>query len=116
MITAILYSTASLEASCGNELDFVRQIVEMCCDQMEELTKQIQHSAETENWADVYFNAHKLKASIGLLEIVSLKDDIKTLTDNARHLTNTNEILPQAKSVARVIEECIKQMKNDYFL
>ena len=116
MITTILYSTASLEASCGNDLDFVRQIVEMCCDQMQDLSKQIQDTAETGNWPDVYFHAHKLKASIGLLEIASLKEDIKILTDNAKHVVNTDEILPQAKLITGVIEECIEQMKKDYFI
>lgn len=115
MITIGLYSVAKLEASCGSDPVFIREIIEMSCAQMTELSGLIIKSAEKENWPDVYFHAHKLKASIGLLEI-NLMEEIKSVTVNARHETNTETILPQVKSIVAVVAECVEQMKKDFLL
>lgn len=113
MIATILYSTAGLEASCGNDPAFIKQIVEMSAAQMLELSEQITNFTAKKDWPNVYFHAHKLKASIDLLEVVSLKEEIRALEKNAKHEVNIDEILSQAKHVAKVVEECVKQMKGE---
>lgn len=115
MITTALYSVTKLEASCGNDPAFIREIIEMSCAQMLELSDLIIKAAEKQSWPDVYFHAHKLKASIGLLEI-NLMEEIKIINTNAKQEINTNTILPQVKSVIAAVAECVEQMKKDYLI
>lgn len=109
-----LYSLSGLKAFGDNDPAFISQIIKMSSMQMIELSNLIQSFSRKKEWQEVFFYAHKLKASIILFEIVSLNEEIRELEKNAKAGINIEQIYNQIKYIVSVIEECVSQMERDF--
>ncbi len=120
-----LYSTESILRSHGNDTDFVKYIAELFVEHLPEMATELKKASQKQDWYHLHFYAHKMKASIDLFSIDSLKDLIRHLEIEGKTLFKEVEAkgitvpAPQSlnkdvEDVVKVIHACTLQLKQDF--
>ena len=105
-----LFSTALL----GEDADFLQEVTGLFMAHIPILSENITNGIKTRNWAEVYFSAHKMKASIDLFEVDSLKEIIRKTETFAKEEINLDELPALAEQINEIVLACITQMKKDF--
>jgi hypothetical protein len=71
-------------------------------------------AADEKKWEKVYFLAHKMKANIDLLNIKTIKEDIRIIERNAKAKIHQEQIIDKAKFVNVTIQQCAKELQEDF--
>jgi two-component system, sensor histidine kinase len=99
IITVQTYNNSLLtQMMKGNQVQ-IRQMEQLFVNQAEEVMKQMHQYFLLENWKEIGLIAHKLKASIDMLQITNLKQVIRKL-----------ESIEKNKIEKRVVEELINNV------
>ena len=120
-----LYNTESILRSHGNDADFVKFIAQLFVENLPEMATELKKAYQTKDWYHVHFYAHKMKATIDLFSIESLKDLIREVETEGRTLFKEVETkgraehVPQSlnkdvEDVVKVINACTLQLKRDF--
>lgn len=104
-----LFSTALL----GEDADFLQEVTGLFIAHIPVLSGNIINGIETRNWAEVYFNAHKMKASIDLFEVNSLKEIIRKTETFAKEEVNLDELPAMGEYINEIVMACVTQMKEN---
>ena len=72
--------------------------------------------SEGSDWEKVYFIAHKMKSSIELVNIESIRADVKRVELNAKTKTNLEEIPEKVAYINTMVEKAASQMKREFDL
>ncbi len=100
-----------LEKVSGNNKDFIREIAEAFIKSIPTSIEELEKSSENENWIELARVAHKIKPSITLLGVHSLKDKIVKLEEEAKLHKNPWQISVLSKEVSSELKETLESLK-----
>lgn len=104
-----IYSLDKLK-EIDDSTEFIRQVLRIFLDTVPSNSKAMVKACAEENWEQVYFFAHKMKANINLLSITAIMEDIKFVEQNAKGMTNLNEIPGKVKFIDEVVDKAGEDM------
>ena len=110
------YELSMLEAIAGGDNDFVANMIRLFIDTMPVNLADLKESQLKGDWDTTGKIAHKLKSTIDSMGISSLKQEIRTLENNAKTQTDVESLPGMVDRVIGVINDCIEQLKKDYAL
>ncbi len=110
------YELSMLEAIAGGDNDFVVNMIRLFIDTMPVTLTDLKESQLKGDWDATGKIAHKLKSTIDSMGISSLKQEIRTLENNAKTQTAVESLPEMVDQVIAVINDCIGQLKKDYAL
>ncbi|MBV9962176.1 MAG: hypothetical protein JO072_08010 [Parafilimonas sp.] len=111
-----LYDTQILVQTHDADQDFVKYMVSVFLTHMPGYNASLEKAAADNDWKNVHFFAHKMKASIDLFDLKILRDFIRQLDAKAKNETDTETIAADVEFVSGYIKRCIAQMKVDFEL
>ena len=107
-----LYDLSGLKEIHQDDEAFIRIIKDAFINHTPSDANKMLNACNSGDWAQVSFLAHKLKSSIDILKIMSIKDDIRTIEANAK-LKKGLTVLPElVQKVNIVIAMTAKQMNE----
>ena len=100
-----------LEKVSGNNKEFIREIAEAFIKSIPTSIEDLDKNSENENWIELARVAHKIKPSITLLGVHSLKEKIVKLEDEAKLHKNPWQITKLSKEVSSELKETLESLK-----
>jgi HPt (histidine-containing phosphotransfer) domain-containing protein len=108
-----LYDLAQLRELAGGNEEFVQKMVHMFITMVPEFTGRIKDSLHQEDYEDIGSAAHKLKPSIDMLGILSLKQKIRDLEQSGKkreHLDHLPALMAEIiQELGRVCDQLANQ-------
>ena len=83
---------------------------------MPDALREMRESAEAGRWEVLGKLAHKMKSTIDSMGIVRLKQVVRTIENNGKHMVNVEETLPLVENLVSIMEACMSQIKKDFSL
>lgn len=111
-----LYNTEAILKTHYGDQEFVKSMAELFIEHLPEMSTELQKASAKKDWNNLYFYAHKMKASIDLFSIESLTDVIRKLEKQAKAAADSNTLKQDVNYVADIINACVAQIKNDFAL
>lgn len=97
----------------GNQVQ-IRQIEQLFVNQVEEVLKQMHQYFLLENWKEIGLLAHKLKASIDMLQITNLKQVIRKLESIEKNKTEKRVVDELIGNVTETLQNVCLLIKNSH--
>lgn len=109
-----LYNTQNLLETHRGDVAFVKHIAQLFIHHMPLMAAELKRAYTNSDWPNVYFYAHKMKASIDLFGIRELGSTIRTIEQQAKTAVNSETLSRDTDNVSKVISECIAQLKQEF--
>ena len=109
-----LYDTETILRSHGGDREFVKYIASLFVEELPKLSTELQKASSKKDWENLYFYAHKMKATIDLFSIDSLKDLIRKLELEGKNANDSQTLRKDVAQVVNTINACILQLKKDF--
>ena len=109
-----IYSLKQLYEMEKADDSFIKMIINVFLEFVPTNAADLITACKKEDWASVYFLAHKMKANINLLNIEVIKDDIVFIETSAKMFSNLEQLESKAIVVNNVIQQAAKEMKEDF--
>jgi HPt (histidine-containing phosphotransfer) domain-containing protein len=107
-----LYDLSALTEMSGGSEDFVNKMVGMFQDLTPGILDRMTASFSNGDYTDVGAAAHKIKPSIDMMGIYSLKDKIRDLEQNAKSNNSASQIKSLLDDVEGVLIKVLVQLKE----
>ena len=112
MYDSKLYDLSGLTEIHQNDEAFIRIIKDAFINHTPSDANKMLNACNSGDWAQVGFLAHKLKSSIDILKIMSIRDDIRVIESNAKKQTSLTGLPELIQKVNIVIAMTAKQMNE----
>ncbi len=109
-----LYSLQTQQTEEGFDDEFIKELAGLFVQHVPALSLELVEACKNKNWQQVYFCAHKMKASIDLLNIEEIKEVIRKISQQAKQELNTEQLPALAEQVNTVVKQCAEQLKEDF--
>lgn len=107
-----LYSLEQLEALAGGDKVFIDKMVEMFIQMTPESVDRMITALANDDLEDLGAAAHKIKPSIDMMGIVSLKQKIRDLEQWGKNRSNVNLISGLLDEVINTLNDVVHQLRN----
>lgn len=114
--TEILYDMTLVNDLAQNNADFVKSLVQIFINTIPTTSKEMVDNCTQKNWEQTGKLAHKLKSTIDTMQILSIKEDVRTIEMNCKNNQQLEHIPYLVKRVDAVIERATEQLKNQFAL
>ena len=111
-----IYDLAMVQSVSGGDEAFIRRMIQLFIETMPVSVQELQQETMQQNWPAAGKVAHKMKSTIDSMGIVQLKQDIRVIEQSGKTGENTAAIPALVAQVAKVIDQCIEQLKTDFSL
>ncbi len=111
-----LYDLALVDDLAQGNADFIKSLVEIFIDTIPPTSKEMVEACELKNWEQTGKLAHKLKSTIDTMQIISAKDDIRTIEMNGKNAQQTDTLLYLTKRIDAIIQRTTEQLKEEFSL
>ena len=108
-----LYDLTFLESMENADEEFVNTLKGVFISTTPPASKQMVEACDAKDWETAGKIAHKLKSSIDILNIASIKSDVKKIELSAKEGVNLEALPALAKKVDEVIRLAAEQMEQD---
>ncbi|MBG9374876.1 Hpt domain-containing protein [Panacibacter sp. DH6] len=108
-----LYSLHKLKEIDDSE-DFISQVIQIFLETVPANTEAMKKACDAQDWDQVYFYAHKIKANVNLLDITSIIDDVKEVEINARGRMALESIKDKVFGISVVIQKVADVLKDSF--
>jgi HPt (histidine-containing phosphotransfer) domain-containing protein len=111
-----LYDLDALLRNHKDDDQFVYHMISLFLSIIPQTKDLFIEAADTENWNDVHFYAHKLKASIDIFDLGALKQVIRSIETRSKKIASSDKVQLQqdVKFVADYLEKCVSEMKAEF--
>jgi hypothetical protein len=109
-----LYNLEKLYEIDNTNKEFIREIISVFLNSIPLNARDLVTAANEKKWDKVYFLAHKMKANIDLLNIKTIKEEIRLVERNAKARTHPEQIVDKAKFINITIQQCAKELQEDF--
>jgi HPt (histidine-containing phosphotransfer) domain-containing protein len=109
-----LYNLEKLHGIENKDANFIKEVLTLFLNTIPAISDELVKAADEKKWDQVYFLAHKMKANIDLLNIESLKKEIRAIEESSKTKNNLDHISDKVKFINSTIEQCAKQIKEDF--
>lgn len=113
--TVTLYNLAMVNNISGGDDGFVKRMLQLFLDTIPPSLAEMQQETTRQNWEQVGKLAHKMKSTIDSMGIVSLKETIRFIENNGKKGTDSDSIPDKVNEVDAVMQQCMEQVRNDFF-
>ncbi|MFT5816936.1 MAG: HPt (histidine-containing phosphotransfer) domain-containing protein [Bacteroidia bacterium] len=107
-----LYDLEQLNSIAAGNPDFVIKMVNMFLDMTPGLVDRIEAGLQTQDWAEVRSAAHKMKPSVDMMGISSLRDIVRGIEGNAKSETNLEQIPELYFTLTETLDKVYEQLRN----
>ncbi len=107
-----LYSLDQLESLASGDTAFVNKMVDMFIQMAPESVDRMVTALAENDLEDLGAAAHKVKPSIDMMGIVSLKQKIRNLEQWGKNRTNMDMISPLLDDVINTLNDVVQQLKT----
>ncbi|MFT4875865.1 MAG: HPt (histidine-containing phosphotransfer) domain-containing protein [Bacteroidia bacterium] len=107
-----LYDLEQLNSIAAGNPDFVIKMVNMFLDMTPGLVDRIEAGLQTQDWAEVRSAAHKMKPSVDMMGISSLRDVVRRIEGNAKSETNLEQIPELYFTLTETLDKVYEQLRN----
>jgi len=111
-----LYNLEKLYSIESKDRDFIKEVVVLFINTIPAISDELVKAANEKRWDEVYFLAHKMKATIDLLNIESLQKEIRVVEENAKSKHQLERIFDKANFINSIIQQCVKEIKEDFMV
>jgi len=117
-ITEIVFSlllaiqTSPLERIAKGNQEFINKMMKLFIDQMPNSVSEIQTAYKVGDFEKVKKMAHKIKPTIDIMEIVTLKDDIRDIEKNAEIYQSSEKLENLISQLDEVIGEVVDSLQQ----
>lgn len=109
-----LYSPESLLVNCCEDESFVHTVVSLFLQHMPQYFQELQDGVATSNWYAVHRNAHTMKASIDLFNIIPLKTLIREIERQGKAKMPESSLPMQLNQLKDLLYDCMEELRRDY--
>jgi len=109
-----LYDTEILIRTHNADGEFIKYMISLFVKHIPESNANLEKACRENDWANVHFYAHKMKASIDLFNLVPLKTLIRKVEQNAKNIVDTDTIPNDINFVSNYIQKCVVAMREEY--
>jgi HPt (histidine-containing phosphotransfer) domain-containing protein len=107
-----LYDLSTLQDLSSGNPEFVDKLVKMFIDLTPSLIERIELGLKEKNYAEVGAAAHKLKPSIDVMGIRSLKDTVREIEIYAKEQTQLDQLDDLFNALKNTLEKVFQQLRN----
>jgi HPt (histidine-containing phosphotransfer) domain-containing protein len=109
-----LYNLERLYEIDNNNKEFIREIISAFLKTIPIHARELVTAANEKKWDKVYFLAHKIKANIDLLNIKTIREEIRVVERNAKAKIHDEQIVDKARFINTTIQQCAKELWEDF--
>lgn len=109
-----LYDLSMIESISGGDQQFIKQMVKLFLDNMPQNIEILKRAVEDEDWEQMWKTAHKMKSTIDSLNIVELKQEIRTIELSGKKLEGLELIPSLVHKVEKVLNDCMDDLQKKY--
>ena len=108
-----LYDFSILTHTQPPDNEFIKNMVSLFLANMPETNNCLVKACKEQNWEEVHFNAHKMKAGIDTFNVVPLKSIIRKVEKKSKHISEADieAINKDVMLIDHYIKKCINAMK-----
>src|SRR3954454_961217 len=106
-----LYNLEKLYSIESKDDNFIEEVVTLFINTIPLISDELVRTAKEKKWDEVYFIAHKMKATIDLLNIEILQKEIRMVEESAKSKNQVEYIFDKASFINLVIKDCTKEIK-----
>ena len=110
------YNLAKLHELVNGDTGFMKEVISIFLKNIPENSKALLQAYSAKQSENIYFIAHKMKASIDLLGIEKIMEDIRTIELTAKSKSDLDQLENNINSVNNTIQCVTKEMKEDFNL
>jgi PAS domain S-box-containing protein len=107
-----LYNLTKLERIAKGNQEFINKMMKLFIDQMPNSVSEIQTAYKVGDFEKVKKMAHKIKPTIDIMEIVTLKDDIRDIEKNAEIYQSSEKLENLISQLDEVIGEVVDSLQQ----
>ena len=111
-----LYDLSLIEEMSGGDEDFMKEMAETFVSSVPPVVESMIHFSKSQEWLQMADAAHSLKSNIDTLQIISIKDDIRTIERNGKHLVDLDITPELVLKVSGILNIAMDQIKEQYKL
>ncbi len=110
-----LYDFSIITHSHPPDNEFIKNMVSLFLTNMPETNNSLVKACNEQNWEEVHFNAHKMKAGIDTFNVVPLKSIIRKVEKKSKHISEADieAINKDVMLIDHYIQKCINAMKQE---
>ena len=109
-----LYDTQNLLDTHQGDTQFVKHIAGLFIHHMPAMSAELRKAFSNKDWQNVYFYAHKMKASIDLFGIKELAETIRAVEQQGKTGIPSDNLSEEVENVERIVRQCVEQLKNEF--
>jgi HPt (histidine-containing phosphotransfer) domain-containing protein len=109
-----LYDTKNLLDTHQGDTLFIKHIAGLFIKHMPVMNAELKQALAKKDWHNLYFYAHKMKASIDLFGIKELTTTIRSIEQQGKTGAPAGNLNQEVQDVERVITGCVEQLKNEF--
>ena len=109
-----LYDLSTVASIGGGDPAFVKKMAQLFIDTMPKNFDDLNLALQSNDWVSVGKLAHKMKATIDSMAIVSIQQDIRTLEQNGKNIQSIESIPSLVEKVTSVLKQCIADLKSEF--
>jgi HPt (histidine-containing phosphotransfer) domain-containing protein len=111
-----LYDLNALSRNHVTDAQFIHNMVSLFLAIIPETKDSLVEAMNTENWNQLHFYAHKLKASIDVFNLSPLKQMIRSIESRSKKITGSDKkhLKEDVQFVANYLEKCVIEMKAEF--
>src|SRR4051812_40630002 len=109
-----LYNLEKLYGIESKDDNFIKEVVTLFINTIPLISDELVRTAKEKKWEEVYFLAHKMKATIDLLNIEILQKEIRVVEESAKSKIHLERISDNANFIDSIIKECVQEIKEDF--
>lgn len=107
-----LYSLSQLESLSGGDEVFINKMVEMFLELTPQTIETLKETYASDELEAMGAAAHKIKPTIDMMGIETLKQSIRDLEQNGKNRAHLELIPGQLTEVCDTLEKVVEQLKN----
>lgn len=110
-----LYDFSVLTQHHPPDNEFIRTMLLLFLDNMPVTNDNLVKACQEQNWEEVHFNAHKMKAGIDSFNVTPLKSVIRKVEKETRqiHPTDIAALNNDVQLIDHYIKKCVESMKQE---
>jgi len=109
-----LYDTKNLLDTHQGDEEFIKHIAGLFVQHMPVMLAELKKALSNKDWQNMYFYAHKMKASIDLFAITGLTETIRAVEQQAKIGVPADNLAEQVGDVEWIINASVAQMRDEF--
>jgi hypothetical protein len=111
-----LYNLEKLYSIESKDENFIKEVVILFVNTIPFISEVLVKAANEKKWDQVYFLAHKVKATIDLLNIEILQKEIRFVEESAKKEVNVRTLEERINFIHCMIKNVANELREDFFV